>query len=114
MEKTDPKDKEAILNYTFHIYEEYFVKNNTGVKCKFEAFKDIINARHLEFGKLLNSLSDKDKDFICKVFKMKEKFENLDEIISNYSIEETLVTMKRVHQNSPRKWLHESIFFVII
>lgn len=72
LQTTDPKDKELILNYTFRIYEEYFIKSNATIKCKFEAFKDIINARHLEFGKLLDSLSDTDKDFICKVFKMKD------------------------------------------
>jgi hypothetical protein len=63
--------KEMILNYTFKIYEEYVLKNNKAYKNKFELFKEIINQRHLEFGKLLNTLEDKDKDLICKIFKMK-------------------------------------------
>jgi hypothetical protein len=78
MNTTSLQDKETILNYTFKIYEEYMLKNNALYKCKYEAFKEIINARHIEFGKLLNSLSDKDKDFICKVFKMKDQFDHLD------------------------------------
>jgi hypothetical protein len=69
--KISLSDKELILNYTFKIYEEFGIKNNENYRIKYELFKEIINQRHLEFGKLLDTLKDEDKDLICKIFKMK-------------------------------------------
>jgi hypothetical protein len=88
-------EKELILNYTFKIYEEYMIKGNIAYQAKFRTFESIIKERHLEFGKLLNTLDDQDKDMICKIFRMKHHFKELNTLISNYNIVEVLAIVKR-------------------